>query len=198
MNIVIKISRVGICIGIFCLFACTSRQSNERDLNIDFKISPISFPDKNKVQLTFSFASDTEQKILMDWDALSVYDPPFEKDSILTRKMSIDELLGEISHSQFVIENESHERRLFSDIQLFEGETIEMKSEFKLEPKIDTIIIRPKIPVEVKSDVIDTKRLKIQESDSTVKLYYLFKPTDEQKAAGFKPQILSSNWFKLS
>jgi hypothetical protein len=172
--------------------------SKEQDHRITFKVQVQSNnTDKPKVQLVFDFVSAHNEVILLDWTTLSVHDPCFEKDGLLTDRTDLKNLIDSLKCPQFVIENENRELKLFSDLQLFEGESVEVESEFLLEPHIDTLVIPSNKPIQVKSESIDINRFKIRESDSTVRLHYLFKPAEVQRLAGFKPLILTSNWFKL-
>jgi hypothetical protein len=179
------------------LFFLFLQCSSEPKSSIVFKVFAEKNKEGNEVRLAFTFASNKEATLLFNWDALSVFDPTFEKDGILQNKEPLEKLIDSISNTQFVIENESHENRFFSDIQLFEGEQMDVKNVFALEPKIDTVKINVNHVVNLKSEPINSNRLKINLTDSLIRLRYLFKPTSEQQAAGFKPYILTSNWFKL-
>jgi len=152
--------------------------------------------DIDKIKLQFAFSSATKQVILIDWDALSVYNPQYEEDSLINVS-DLNGTINSIHHSQFVIENKSNQRRLFSDVILFEGETMEMKSAFPVGNNIDTLNLEANKPSLVRSAPIIVNRLKVSETDKTIRLHYLFKPTDEQKRNGFKQLILTSNWFEL-
>ena len=58
------------------MFHCSSEQNPK----IDFKITPKSYGEK--IELTLNFISTRKQSILIDWDALSIYNPSFEKDKL--------------------------------------------------------------------------------------------------------------------
>ena len=73
-----------------------------------------------------------------------------------------------------------------------------MKSVFALESEVDTIHLLPNKRISIKSPAIDINRFKINQADSLIRLYYLFKPTEEQKAAGYRSLVLTSDWFKLN
>jgi hypothetical protein len=184
------LNKLSVLLLVLLILACSS--SHHQSVDFTVKSEPI---EDSKVVLSFDFKSSDAQTILIDWDALSVYNPQYEKN--VKELTDLEEVLNHIEHPQFVIENKTNQQRLFSDVQLFEGETMEMKSVFPVGPDVDTIDLEPNKSAVVKSEPIILNRLKISESDKTIRLHYLFKPTDEQKRNGFEQFIMTSNWFEL-
>jgi hypothetical protein len=164
---------------------------------IEFTVLPEFSKNHKQIQLNFSVKSTKAMQFLIDWDALMVEDPRFEKEGLLSKGLCMDELLDSIRYPQFVIENKDGEKRFFSDIRLFENETIQMKSVYRMQSDIDTVKVSPFGVSKVESKYIDVNRLKINESDSEIRIHYLFAPTEQQKLAGYGKLRLTSNWFSL-
>lgn len=187
---------VRFCIAIILLsvIECNIQSNSE---NLSFEIFSSVNVHGNTVKLDMKFGNDLKDKrILIDKDAFSIYDPKFESDSIKLEGVALIKVLEDLRYSQFVLENNSFKRRLFSDVRIFDGEQIEMKSEFSLTQSYDTVdLVKGKGVIHF--DSIQLKRLKIDESDSIVRLHYLFKPTPDQMKYGFRSVILTSNWFSL-
>ncbi len=194
MSIGINISRNSFFLSLILLI---SQCSNEKETQIEFTVVPELSEEGDTLRMQFDFRSDAQQTLLLDWDALSIYDPTFEKEGLLANDIELRNLLDSISQSQFVIENETRDRRFFSDIKLFEGEIMEAKSVFSFDSQVDTLHLS-KNGISIKSMAINVNRLKIEPTDSVIRLHYLFKPTTEQKRAGFKVLIVSSDWFKIT
>jgi hypothetical protein len=175
------------------LCQCTSDTSSQAQ----FLVTPKFSREGNKVVLDYKFQSKEKQTFLLNCDALSVYDPNFEREDLLKNIPDLNRLLDSLKYSQFVIENKKNEKRFFSDIKLFEGEEMAMKSVFSFEDKVDTVSISIGKEALLSTDTILINRLKINKSDDEIRLHYLFHPTVEQTQLGYRPMLITSNWFKL-
>ena len=181
----------------FLVFLLIGRCSADKESKIQFTVESRLNDKGDTLSLQLSFRSNNQQTLLLDLNALSIYDPNFESEELLSDDLEIEKIIDSISHTQFVIENSANTKRFFSDIKLFEGETMEVKNIFSFDSQIDTLRLS-KDQVTAKAITINVNRLKIEPSDTVIRLHYLFKPTAEQKQAGFKAFVVSSNWFKLS
>lgn len=163
---------------------------------VQLKVVP-QFEVYNKMKLSFFILSNRDSTFLWDWNALSVETSNVEKDNLISSKDGPEDILKKISNSQIVIENKKMSKRFFSDVKLFEGETVNVKTFFRAGDSYDTIRARAGKEFFIQSRSIDVNRFKIIESDTTIRLHYLFKPTKEQESVGFKPLIITSEWFSL-
>lgn len=67
-----------------------------------------------------------------------------------------------------------------------------MKSVFSFEDEIDTLRMVANKEIEITSEGIDINRLRVKQIDNKIRLHYLFKPTEEQKLAGYESLCLST------
>ncbi|MFO0508361.1 MAG: hypothetical protein ACK5YS_05770 [bacterium] len=181
---------------IIFLNGCSSELPNE--LN-DFVITP-TYSTKDGVEyigLTSEFKFNRDTNFIFDHDALSLDSYYAEDENILNAQNDLFVIMDSIKHPQFVIENRKGVMRFFSEITFFEDEKFNSKDVFKLERTLDTLKIRRNESAIVKSIFIDVNRLKINQSDSTIRLYYIYKPSEEERALGFNPIVLKSNWVSL-
>jgi len=123
------------------LFVFASSGSSQTQ-SIDFDVKAEQTSEANKVVLIFNFKSEHPNAILIDWDALSIYNPQYEDESVKDAS-DLNAILNHIKHSQFVIENKQNQQRLFFDVELFEGETMDMKSVFPIGLTLILLTLNP-------------------------------------------------------
>jgi hypothetical protein len=166
---------------------------------IDFVITT-TYSVKDSIEyiaLTSEFKFTRDVNFIFDHDALSLESYTTEDEKIVNIPNDLFAIIDSIRRPQFIIENQKSEKRFFSEIKFFDGEKISPKCVFKLERTLDTLRLRKNQSAKVKSIVIDVNRLKINEGDSTIRLYYVYKPTEEEKAIGFSPICFKSDWVNL-
>jgi hypothetical protein len=174
---------------------CTKRKID--DFDIQLSAIPEFTNQKKQLRLKLSFKSYKKRSFLFDRKVFSVYDPNFENEDLLAKGMDQMKLLDSIRFSQCIIENKMHEKRFFSDIRLFENETIQAKSVFMLDPNYDTINLTSNNEINIYTDYIDVNRFKNEIDDDTIRITYFFKPLHKQEIFGFKTIVTTSNWFPI-
>lgn len=181
---------------VFFLNGCSSSLENEFN---DFVITP-TYSAKNGVEyvaLTCEFKFNRDVNFIFDHDALSLDSYNTEDEKTVRSLDDLLSALASIEHPQFIVENQKGKKRLFSEVIFFDGEKFNPKDVFKLERTLDTLRIIKDQSVKVKSIFIDVNRLKINKGDSVIRLYYMYKPTEEEKKMNFYPILLKSNWINL-
>ena len=192
MNIFGDISRVLTSFLVLVQVACSNKPSK----SLEFVVIPEHGQEANELNLRLKFQSNTKDSFLFDRAVFSIYDPVLE-DSDLLLKYNPSNILNALEHSQCMIESTTHSKRFFSNIQLFKGEVMQMKSILMLEPTYDTIRLLPNKASEVTINRINVNRLKNELNDDTIRIHYFFKASKEQIAQGYKSMALVSNWFSL-
>lgn len=175
---------------------CSSESQNEWN---DFGVTPI-YSVKGEVKyvaLISKFKFNKDVNFIFDHDALSLYSYTAEDKKFVNSLDDLSVLRDSIQHTQFIVENLKNERRFFSEIIFFDGERFESKDVFKLDRAIDTLRLRRNQLGKVESIFIDVNRLKINENDSIIRLYYIYKPNEQEKKDGFSSIFLKSNWISL-
>jgi hypothetical protein len=147
--------------------------------------------------LVLEFKSNVERKLVFDWAAFSKECGSEQSKEVFSKcGNNLQCILDAIAHSQIVIENKKGEMLFFTEkTDAFFNRPMKLSNcagnSFKyLQLKANESIAL--FPIE--RFVSD---LKPHENDDDVRLHYLFKPTQEQRAQGYKPIYISSNWFQF-
>jgi hypothetical protein len=177
-----------------------SCESNN-EIVCNYNVTPIFSVNSgtNEISLKHSFTCNEEYKLLFDRDALSFYSHEIPDTDLLLENGSLTHILTVIESSQFVVENINGDRRFFSDLRLFEGETITISNNepvFSIDDYIDTLNVKKnENNVSIETEYFDSNRYKVNKEDDLIRLNYLFKPSLKQKEKGYQEMILTSNWF---
>lgn len=168
--------------------------------NVDFIKFQVTtkYAELGKIKLNISFSSNSDTSFLWTSDVFSVGRGYPEKNKTIRIDESPESVLKRISLPQIIIENNQFQKRFFSDIVLFEGETIHTSSYFLMRSSYDTIVIKSDEKRSLQTDTIDINRLKINLTDSIIRFHYLFPSTQDQKLEGFKPLTITSNWININ
>ncbi|BDD07413.1 hypothetical protein AUTU_48960 (plasmid) [Aureibacter tunicatorum] len=151
--------------------------------------------DDDNINIYLSLKSETDQEIVLDLEALCFQKPVDEKiDLSISHYDSWTEILSLLVKTQFIIENQRGKFNFFSGLY-YVGEYLEFTFPDECNEK-EKIFLEKNIPNEI--TLFNLRNFyKVESDDKIVRLHYLFKPTEEESEDGFKPLILTSNWFDL-
>lgn len=180
-------------VSLFFYFSCVKKNSSETRININSEFDSTG----KQLRLKLNFKSAEKDTFLFDRNVFSVFNSNLENENLLLGEITETSLVDKIKYSQCIVENKKHVKRFFSDVRLFENEEVQAKSVLMLDPNYDTISLAPNNEINVSTNYIDINRFKNDVSDSVVRVIYIFKPTSEQEKLGFRPKILTSNWFSV-
>ncbi len=185
-------------LAISMLLSCGDAGSYENVFNeqqsiwLGAKIQPL----EDSYQLDLSLKAKADQTIIWDWKALSFdcyYD---EAEGILEKYQDLEELRAVLKFNQFVLENKAGQRRFYSELTFF-GKEKQVELMNCAEDWFKELKLTPTQTLSLDQKIAYLSDYRVSESDSEVRLHYFFQPDSTQKAKGFIPIQLSSNWFSI-
>lgn len=145
------------------------------------------------LQLVNKFKSTKEVDIIFDRKSFS-YVCYYGEDVELDCDM--ENLIKKLNHNQIILENEDGQRRLYSNVHFDEDEIKELPDENCMYDWYEYLTLNDKTQL-IKVDIPYLSDLKVDKSDDKIKMFYIFKPSEEQKKKGYSNLILRSNWITL-
>jgi hypothetical protein len=187
------------CILVVAAFAvaCSFKESN--DVIHEMTVVPkfVIGDTVSLISLEFTFISKDEMSVIFDHDALSIETYKTEQTDSANDLVDVIAASRSMRHPQFVIENKKHQRRFFYDAVFFEDELYYPRNVFTLDRTVDTLRSHQGQPAKTNSVYIDVNRFKIDSYDDSVRLFYIYRASSEEKKIGFRDEIFQSNWFSL-
>ena len=104
--------------------------------------------------------------------------------------------IEKFKYNQIILENESGQRRLYSNVYFDDGEVKELPDENCMYDWYEYLKLSSK-PQVIKIEIPYLSDLKVSKVDDKIRMLYVFKPTEEQKNRGYSNLIIKSNWIKL-
>lgn len=187
---------------------------NVEEQNESFRVGTKEL-DRDYVVTEFTFSSDVDTTFLFDRKSLCFFCIDNKEDSSLSwsvyNSISVSRdlvsILNKISYSQILVENKGSIGHFFTHfIYMDTTKGFSYDPIYPCDPLspstyseecVKTVRLKPGKPESFRVTFLKN-HLRTSADDNEIRLHYLFKPTQEQKAQGFKPLILTSNWFLIS
>lgn len=170
---------------IITCFSC-SHESKEFEISID------TIKGNNTLELSFSTFKDSDTLIV---DMNAFYFCSYEFIALEDCK-NINDISERITKSQFIIENNTGDYRLFSSFFILENESKDFPDYDCYPDEFQRFDLSKGVQQIIKKE-ISLSDIMVTNKDKHVKLWYIFKANAQQMKKGYRNKIIKSNWIKI-